>query len=71
MSAHDYDRPRVLGLTLQQWINEVDRAVWRIAGVSVHDLADAGFWDQWQSGVSPADMAADMLASDDLMGGVL
>ena len=54
--------------TFEQWFKAVDRAVYRIAGVSVHDLSDAGYWDSWSAGVSPADMARDALANDDLFG---
>ena len=54
--------------TFDNWMAAVDRAVYRIAGVSVHDLSDACYWDAWDAGVSPSAMARDALANDDLFG---
>lgn len=61
----EYDRPRVLGLTFPQWLQRVDRAIdKRIPGCSHHDLADACYWDSWDSGVSPAAMAVDVISAE-------
>lgn len=61
-------KPEISGFDM--WMVAVDRAVYDIAGVSVHDLSDAGYWDAWAAGVSPADMARDALANDDLFGAI-
>ena len=57
--------------SFEAWFAEVDRAVYRIAGVSVHDLSDACYWDAWSAGTTPADMAREALQNDGLFGGML
>jgi len=52
-------------LQFAQWLARVDRAISkRIPGCSHHDLADACYWDSWESGVSPAAMAVDVIAAE-------
>jgi hypothetical protein len=38
-------------MTFEQWMKAVDLSVWRIAGVSVHDLPDCPFRRWWNDGV--------------------
>jgi hypothetical protein len=55
---------KVNGLTLEEWMKRVDRVVLRLAGVSVHDLADQTFWDWWHDGMKPSEAARLTLADD-------
>ena len=55
------------GYTLEEWMRLVDQRVMNRIMVSVHDLADAPFWDYWSSGYSPEDAAEDVMNSDDLV----
>lgn len=53
-------------MTFEKWFVLVDLEVQRLAGVSVHDLADACFRDMFEDEVSPEDAAQDALHGDDL-----
>ncbi len=52
------------GLTYAQWMRAVDAHVSRIAGVSVHDLADFCSRDQWHDAVPPAEAAEEVLIEE-------
>jgi hypothetical protein len=38
--------------TYATWLSEVDQAVWRRVGLSVHDLSDVALRDWYDDGVS-------------------
>lgn len=66
-----HDAPRRYGVTFPQWMREVDRAISAvIPGMSHDDFADACYWDNWDAGTPPADMAAEVIAGDDMLGGL-
>ena len=47
--------------TFNTWMVKVDKAVSAIAGVSVYDLPDQNFYDQWEDALSPRQAARDAL----------
>tara|TARA_Y100000310_G_C20017939_1_gene506047 strand:+ start:254 stop:475 length:222 start_codon:yes stop_codon:yes gene_type:complete len=57
---------RVQGLTLDQWMADVDQVVTDRLGISVHDLADFCAWDAWNDGMSPEDGAEMAMEGDDV-----
>ena len=48
-------------MTYTEWITAVDTEVIRIAGLSVHDLADYNLRDAYEDDVDPTEIAADIL----------
>ena len=44
--------------SFQEWMNEVDAAVTRKTGLSVHDLPDCSFADWYEDDLSPKSAAA-------------
>lgn len=44
-------------MTFEQWMEAVDRETQKRSPVSIHDLPDQPFWDQWNDGTTPAEMA--------------
>ena len=48
----------------EQWMKEVDDAVWAIAGCSVHDLPDYCFRDAFDGGVSAEEVAREVLEEE-------
>lgn len=48
----------------EDWMIEVNEAVQRLTGVSVHDLADWCSYDLWESGTTPEDAAREIIAND-------
>ena len=48
----------------ETWMQKVDSAVIRLAGVSVHDLADQFFYDWFEDGITPAQAARLALESE-------
>lgn len=44
-------------MTFADWMKAVDEAVWKIAGLSVHDLEDCCFADWFEDHVNPATAA--------------
>ena len=48
-------------MTYTEWITAVDTEVIRIAGLSVHDLADYGFRSAYEDDMDPTEIAADVL----------
>lgn len=57
---------QVNGLTMEQWLDKVDRIIFDKYGISVHDLADFQIWDLWHDGVSPEEGALEALENDDI-----
>lgn len=51
-------------LSYEGWMQQVDREVYRLAAVSVHDLPDFPSWDWWADEVCPRDAAHDILAEE-------
>jgi hypothetical protein len=47
-----------------RWMNEVDRQLDRICGLSHHDLADQCYRDWFDDGVSAEEAARDALESE-------
>lgn len=54
------------GLTLNQWMAEVDRHVQRETDglVSIHDLGDFYSYDEWREGCDPLDSALMLLEEE-------
>ena len=50
--------------TFEQWMEMVDRAVWRLAGASAYDLTDYCYRDAYDSGESPGATARRAIAAD-------
>lgn len=48
------------------WMAQVDRGVYALAQVSVHDLGDCALRDMYDDGMSPLEAAHEALACDDL-----
>jgi hypothetical protein len=48
----------------EDWLNEVDEAVYRIAGVSRRDLADYPYRDAYDAGEAPEDVARALLEEE-------
>ena len=48
-------------MTFQQWMQAVDDATYRIAGVSIHDLPDCSFRDWYTDEMSPTEAAREAL----------
>jgi len=44
-------------MTFDEWITEVDEEIGGICGLSTDDLADAPYYDNWNAGTTPEDMA--------------
>ncbi len=53
-------------MTYEQWMKAVDQEVYKIAGVSVHDLGDFLSRDAYNEDASPEEGAQEALANDDL-----
>ena len=53
------------GLTLAEWLEQVDKEVYKLAGVSVHDLSDWLAYDCWFDGSTPQEGAIQAIESDD------
>ncbi len=51
-------------LAFEGWMEKVDQVVEATAGVSVHDLADYDFWNAWNDGESPQQVAKAMLIEE-------
>jgi len=51
-------------MTFEQWMREVNRIVTHIAGVSVHDLADATFRDWYDDEYTPNEAANEVLEAN-------
>lgn len=49
-------------LTYEEWMEEVNKEVEAIAGVSVHDLPDFPSRDWYEAEVDPVEAAEDVLA---------
>ncbi len=60
------DDNRRNGRTLKEFMAEIDKIIGSRFGISVHDLADANFWDMWDDEMSPSEAADETLANDDL-----
>ena len=61
----------VNGISLKRFMSLVDVEVYKIAMISVHDLADCCFWDMWNDGMSPKEVAIEALENDDLYSGFM
>jgi hypothetical protein len=59
------------GRTLAEFMKQVNREVYKIAMISVHDLADCCFWDMWHDGMSPRETAIEALDNDSLYSGFM
>jgi len=46
-----------------QWMREVDANVWRLAGVSAHDLPDQTYRDWYECEYEPEDAAEEALSN--------
>lgn len=44
-------------MTFEEWKNEVDDEIMGICGLSADDLADAPYYDNYEGGTEPKDMA--------------
>ena len=53
-------------VTFESWMVGVDTAVYRLVGISVHDLADTMFRDAYDDGCTAYDMAIEALENDDI-----
>lgn len=51
--------------TYEEWMKQVDRHVYSLAGVSVHDLGDFMSRDMYQDGCDPEEAAQEALERDD------
>lgn len=52
-------------LTYALWMQAVDSEVWRLVGLSVHDLADVEFRSWYDDELSPAEVARMAIEADD------
>lgn len=50
--------------TFNEWLAEIQRHVWRISGVSIHDLGDWTYRDSYDDGEDPLDVAREVLADN-------
>ena len=57
---------KVNGLTMKEWLREVDVILANKLGITSSDLADFNIWDCWDSGMSPEDGAYECAENDDL-----
>jgi len=51
-------------ITFEQWMKRVNYEVFRLALVSVHDLADQPFYDWYESGMTPLEAAEETLIEE-------
>lgn len=52
-------------ITYEQWMKQVDRCVYDLVGISVHDLGDFMSRDMYEDGCPPDEAAEEALARDD------
>ena len=52
-------------MTFKNWIKEVDTILIAICGLSHDDLPDMPYWDYWDDGVTPQEMADFTLDEND------
>ena len=52
------------GLTFRQFMEEVDEAIDLQVGMSHMDIADYAYWDAWNDGSNPDDVAQAALAEE-------
>jgi len=58
MTDYEHEKQRQAQAdTFAEWLRQVDAACERIAGVSVHDLADCCFADWHDDGITPTQAA--------------
>lgn len=50
------------GSDFSHWMQQVDEAVWQIAGCSVYDLPDYDFYSMFQDGAPPPEVANEVLS---------
>ena len=46
-------------VTFDAWMARLDSLVESTIGLSVHDLPDAPYWDNWDAGISPREAFAE------------
>ncbi len=51
-------------MTFRQWMRLVDLALLARVSLTHHDLADFGFRDAFEDGISPEEVAAEMLDAE-------
>ena len=52
-------------MTFEAWMDKVDTLVTDKCGLSVHDLPDCAFWDNWDGGATPSEMSEIVLEEAD------
>lgn len=50
--------------TFEEWLRRVDAEVEAVCGLSHRDLADWNYYDAYESGTSPAEVARDVLEDE-------
>lgn len=48
-------------MTFENWIKEVDKILISTCGLGHDDLPDMAYWDCWDDGLTPQEMADDVL----------
>ncbi len=51
--------------TFKEWMKLVDNELMSIAGLGHDDLTDFAYWDAWDDGVDPHEVAIDVLYDND------
>lgn len=52
-------------MTFEQWMKKVDQIIYNICGLTSEDLADFMYYDAWEDGARPEDIANDVLEEND------
>ena len=56
-------------MSFDEWMKQVNSEVMAIVGLSCDDLPDCLYWDNWDNGTSPQEMAREVIynAQDSVM----